>query len=165
MQALGFVVTLALVIVALKVVVQRNSTGPPCTQADLDRPAPSVMPVAQRVEHTLRLHDARVSPPPPGVQPAVPAEEAWKKLQAGRLPVGGGGDEQLLFGIFSIRHKAPMLAWALYTRHRAQKLEGQPQPPDVRPLPGAKPCYFVTVLDGLDATSGNGSGGEVTTES
>ncbi len=123
------------------------------------------MPVPQRVEHPVRLDDARVAPAPPEVQPVVPADQAWKSLQGGRLPVGSGGDEQLLFGIFTFGNRSPVPAWALYTRHRAQKLDHQPLPKDVQGGSKLPPCYFVTTLDGLDATSGNRFGGVVTTES
>ncbi|MDQ6838905.1 MAG: hypothetical protein M3137_11395 [Actinomycetota bacterium] len=118
----------------------------------------------ERAERTLHVSDARVSPPPPGAQPIIPAEQAWTSLRMGRLPVGGGGDERLVFGIFTFKNRSPVLAWALYTRHSAQPLNQQPLPKNVKPLPDAEPCFFGTTLDGLDATSGNRFGGAITSE-
>ena len=125
----------------------------PCTQADLDQPAPSGMPVPTPVTQTRRLNGDRLDALPAGVMPSVTAEQAWTRLRAVRQS-GGGGHDELLLGLFSGRGHSKVPAWVLFTSHIAQPLDPLPLAPGVKPRDDASPCAFVDVLTVLNARTG-----------
>jgi hypothetical protein len=125
----------------------------PCTQADLDRPAPTGMPVPARITQTRRLNGDRLDPLPAGFAPSVDAHRAWPRLRHVRQ-AGGGGHDELLLGLFSGRGYSKVPAWVLFTSHVAQRLDPLALPPGVKARDEANPCAFVDVLTVLNASTG-----------
>ena len=128
----------------------RSDEPEPCSQADLNRPAPSGMPVPMHVTQTRRLNGDRLDPLPAGVTPSVSAEQAWRRLHRVRQ-AGGGGRDELLLGLFSGRGYANVPAWVLFTSHVAQRLDPLPPATGVKPRKDASPCAFVDILTVLNA--------------
>jgi len=141
-------------VVALLASACKTDQPEPCTQADLDQPAPSGMPVPTPVTQTRRLNGDRLDALPAGVMPSVTAEQAWTRLRAVRQS-GGGGRDELLLGLFSGRGYSKVPAWVLFTSRNAEQLDPLPLPPGVKPRDDASPCAFVDVLTVLNARTGD----------
>lgn len=140
----------AVAVAALLLLACRSDEPEPCSQADLDRPAPSGMPVPTRVIQTRRLNGDRLDPLPAGFTMSVNAEQAWRRLHEARQP-GGGGSDELLLGLFSGRGYSSVPSWVLFTAHVAQPLNPLPLPTGVTARAAASPCAFVDVVTVLNA--------------
>jgi hypothetical protein len=140
----------AVALAALLALGCRSDEPEPCSQADLDQPAPAGMPAPTRVTQTRRLNGDHLDPLPAGVTPSVSAEQAWRAVRRVRQAAGGGRDE-LLLGRFSGRGYANVPAWVLFTSHLAQRLDPLPPATGVKPRADASPCAFVDVLTVLNA--------------
>lgn len=130
-----------------------QALGEPCTQADLDRVAPLGLPKPVAVTRARELNGERLEPLPTGVTPAVTARQASRRLAEVRQNHGGGEDE-LLLGLFTGKGFTRVPAYALFTSHLAQRLDSLPAQPGVKPRADADVCAFVDVLTVLDATTG-----------
>lgn len=150
-------VALALVAVTLVVaalVATRDSTvQDPCTQADLDRPAPATMPTPQRVDQRRKVNRELMDPLPPEYEPKVAAEPAWAELHAVQ-PATGGGRDELLLGLFTGGSYSRIPAWALLTHRRAERLDPLPLPAGVKANPRSSPCAFVDALTVFNLDTG-----------
>lgn len=136
----------------------------PCTQADLDRAAPVELPEPVAVTRARDLNGDRIEPLPAGFTPAVSARRASRRLAQVR-PRQGGGDDELLLGLFTGRgfHRVP--AFVLFTSHVAQRLDPLPAQTGVKPRAAADVCAFVDMLTVLDATTGERFYGSTITSS
>jgi len=124
-----------------------------CTQADVDRPTPSIMPVPERVERPRKLNGYRMDPLPPDYLPRTSAEQARARYRARQQPGNGGGSDELLLGVFTGSTQSGP-SWALLSHRLAQPLNSAPLPPDVKPLPLPTPCVFIEFLSVLHADTG-----------
>lgn len=124
-----------------------------CGTADLAQSAPQDMPVVVRITHTRRLVKARLDPLPASVRPAVTAGEAWERLRRQRQPLGGGQDE-LLFGLFTGQGVSHVRAWVLMTSHVAQRVDPVTSLPSDPSSSNVVVCGFLDVATALNATTG-----------
>jgi hypothetical protein len=136
--------------------------GEPCTQADLDQPRPIRMPSPVAVTQTRRLNAARLDPLPAGFKPAVSAEHAWQQLSRAR-PATGGGQDELLLGLYTATGYSRVPAWALFTAHLAQPLAPIAVAQGVKPRTNANVCVFVDVLTVVNAADGQTFAGSTVT--
>jgi hypothetical protein len=146
-------------IASTSVPVTRRSTTPTteaCTLADLQARSNASAPTPKTVTHHIAFHSGSFAQidPPSSTRPAIDAAEAWTKAQRFGFAASPSATYEMLLGDVSSLSVQKRLAWLIIGHHVPTVGSGGPILSPGVTRPPQPPCYFVDLLQPIDATTG-----------